>query len=76
MSLSGAPGETVQRTKGRARVVVTYEIEIPESELMKVPQYKRRPTNFLRDMNLIHYVGSDKTGHWEVKHGKIHMHQL
>ncbi|WP_444366793.1 DeoR family transcriptional regulator [Prevotellamassilia timonensis] len=36
----------------------------------------RRDLYVMRDMNLIHYVGSDKTGHWEVKHGKIHMHQL
>ena len=35
----------------------------------------RRDLYVMRDMNLIHYVGSDKTGHWEVKHGKIHMHQ-
>lgn len=35
----------------------------------------RRDFYVMRDMNLIHYVGSDKTGHWEVKHGKIHMHQ-
>lgn len=26
----------------------------------------RRDLYVLRDMNLIHYVGSDKTGHWEV----------
>ena len=35
----------------------------------------RRDLYVMRDMNLIHYVGSDKTGHWEVKYGKIHMHQ-
>ncbi len=27
----------------------------------------KRDLYVLRDMNLIHYVGSDKTGHWEVK---------
>lgn len=27
----------------------------------------RRDLYVLRDMNLIHYVGSDKTGHWEVR---------
>ncbi len=26
----------------------------------------KRDLYVLRDMNLIHYVGSDKTGHWEV----------
>lgn len=26
----------------------------------------RRNIYVLRDMNLIHYVGSDKTGHWEI----------
>ena len=26
----------------------------------------RRDLYVLRDMNLIHYIGSDKTGHWEV----------
>ena len=26
----------------------------------------RRDLYVLRDMNLIHYVGSDKTGHWEI----------
>lgn len=26
----------------------------------------RRDLYVLRDMNLIHYVGSNKTGHWEV----------
>lgn len=26
----------------------------------------RRNLYVLRDMNLIHYVGSNKTGHWEV----------
>ena len=27
----------------------------------------KRNLYVLRDMNLIHYVGSDKTGHWEVR---------
>ena len=27
----------------------------------------RRDLYVLRDMNLIYYVGSDKTGHWEVR---------
>lgn len=26
----------------------------------------RRDLYVLRNMNLIHYIGSDKTGHWEV----------
>ena len=26
----------------------------------------KRDLYVLRDMNLIHYVGSDKTGHWEI----------
>ena len=26
----------------------------------------KRDLYVLRDMNLIHYIGSDKTGHWEV----------
>lgn len=26
----------------------------------------RRDLYVLRDMNLIHYIGRDKTGHWEV----------
>ncbi len=26
----------------------------------------KRDLYVLRDMNLIHYAGSDKTGHWEV----------
>jgi ATP-dependent DNA helicase RecG len=36
--------------------------------LLKVSEKTvRRDIYVLRDMNLIQYVGSDKTGHWEVK---------
>ena len=37
----------------------------------------RRNLYVLRDMNLIHYVGSDKTGHWEETKliNKIHTYQ-
>lgn len=30
----------------------------------------KRDLYVLRDKNLIHYVGSDKTGHWEVVDNK------
>ena len=36
------------------------------SVVLGILRTTKRDLYVLRDMNLIHYVGSDKTGHWEV----------
>ena len=49
-------------------VQVNVQVNIPNlAALFNVSEKTiRRDLYVLRDLNLIQYVGSDKTGHWEV----------
>lgn len=52
----------------QANVQVNVQVNVPNlATLFDVSEKTiRRDLYVLRDMNLIHYVGSNKTGHWEV----------
>ena len=58
---------TVQKD-GTVNVQVNDQVNVPNlATLFGVSEKTiRRDLYVLRDMNLIHYVGSDKTGHWEI----------
>ena len=47
---------------------VNVQVNVPKlATLFNVSEKTiRRDLYVLRDMNIIHYVGSDKTGHWEI----------
>ena len=52
----------------QVNVQVSVQVNIPNlAALFNVSEKTiRRDLYVLRDLNLIQYVGSDKTGHWEV----------
>lgn len=49
-------------------VQVNNQVNVPNLSILFGVSKKtiKRDIYVLRDMNLIHYVGSDKTGHWEI----------
>lgn len=60
----------------QANVQANVQVNVQVNDQVNVPNLAtlfdvsektiRRDLYVLRDMNLIHYVGSNKTGHWEV----------
>ena len=58
--------EVIKRSTGN--VQINYQINVPNlTTLFQVSEKTiRRDLDVLREMNLIKFVGSRKTGHWEI----------
>lgn len=62
--------ETIKNSTTNVQVNVQVNDQVNVQKLATLLGFSektiRRDLYVLRDMNLIHYIGSDKTGHWEV----------
>lgn len=44
------PGRTIKRSRNMCRVVVTFEVEVPENVIVSAPSWKRHAMHYFRDL--------------------------
>jgi hypothetical protein len=48
--MSGGANKTIHRPKNQCRVVITFEVEVAESMMHKMPAWKRHAMSYFRDL--------------------------